>query len=215
MFEHDDSDEKGAASLWEQAPEGTKKSRRCFACEGRRWGSAERTYTPAKPVWLGRCAEARENRTSLRCRPSPRRPKHREIATAFAARTPPAPGRRQLDGVHAQGTAESGALESRRPHRTVSVGPGFEEMTNDEILAVQRGRAAFLADVDRVVRVIAERHRAQGAPLTWQPSGISATRRSRISGLPPGGPLNTLSNWRQRLCSRRLTDGSPSPISRI
>jgi hypothetical protein len=41
-------------------------------------------------------------------------------------------------------------------------------MTNDELLAVQRGRAAFLADVDRVVRVIAERHRAQGAPLTWQ-----------------------------------------------
>src|SRR5260370_31842001 len=41
-------------------------------------------------------------------------------------------------------------------------------MTQDEILAVQRGRAAFLSDVERVVRVIAERHRAQGAPLTWQ-----------------------------------------------
>lgn len=44
----------------------------------------------------------------------------------------------------------------------------LEALTNDEVLAVQRGRAAFLADVGRVVGTIAERHRAAGALLTWQ-----------------------------------------------
>ncbi|MFM0046085.1 hypothetical protein PQR05_30155 [Paraburkholderia sediminicola] len=42
------------------------------------------------------------------------------------------------------------------------------KMTNDETLAIQRGQAMFVADVGRVVATIAERHRATGAPLTWQ-----------------------------------------------
>lgn len=41
-------------------------------------------------------------------------------------------------------------------------------MTHDEIRALQRGQAAFAADVARVVQTIAQRHRAVGTPLTWQ-----------------------------------------------
>lgn len=43
----------------------------------------------------------------------------------------------------------------------------LEALTRDELLAVQRGRATFLADVNHVVATIAERHRAAGAQLTW------------------------------------------------
>jgi len=44
----------------------------------------------------------------------------------------------------------------------------LEGLTRDELLAVQRGRAAFQADVGRVVRNIAERHFSAGEQLTWQ-----------------------------------------------
>ena len=41
-------------------------------------------------------------------------------------------------------------------------------MITEEELAIRRGHAVFRADVERVVRVIAERHRACGALLTRQ-----------------------------------------------
>jgi hypothetical protein len=44
----------------------------------------------------------------------------------------------------------------------------FISMITEQELAIRRGHAVFRADVERVVRVIAERHRASHAPLNRQ-----------------------------------------------